>query len=173
MPILTSEKLPKYRRHRASGQAVVTLAGRDHYLGPHGTKASKLEYDRLIAQWLANGRTLTTPGDDLTIVEVLARFRRFAVGHYRRSGRATRSLGNIDDAIRPVKLLFGRERVLDFGPLKLKAVQAAMVEAGLSRGVVNRRISIVKRVFKWTVSEELAPPSLAHALASVSGLQRG
>jgi hypothetical protein len=28
---------PKYRKHKASGQAVVTLAGRDHYLGPRGT----------------------------------------------------------------------------------------------------------------------------------------
>ena len=40
--------VPKYRRHRASGQAVVTLSGQDFYLGPHGTKASKQEYDRLI-----------------------------------------------------------------------------------------------------------------------------
>ena len=35
--------LPGYRKHKASGQAVVTLNGRDHYLGPHGTKASKRE----------------------------------------------------------------------------------------------------------------------------------
>jgi hypothetical protein len=34
---------PKYRKHRASGQAVVTLNGHDYYLGPHGTKASKAE----------------------------------------------------------------------------------------------------------------------------------
>ena len=47
MPRL-SNSLPKYRRHRPSGQAVVTLSGRDFYLGPYGTKASKLEYDRLI-----------------------------------------------------------------------------------------------------------------------------
>ncbi|WP_145080120.1 hypothetical protein [Aureliella helgolandensis] len=36
--------VPKYRKHRRSGQAVVSINGRDHYLGPHGTKASKLEY---------------------------------------------------------------------------------------------------------------------------------
>jgi hypothetical protein len=30
MPILTAEKLPKYRKHRGSGQAVVTLNGTDH-----------------------------------------------------------------------------------------------------------------------------------------------
>jgi len=30
---------PKYRKHRASGQAVGTISGRDHYLGPYRAKA--------------------------------------------------------------------------------------------------------------------------------------
>ena len=47
---------PKYRHHKPSGQAVVTLAGVDHYLGPWRSKASELEYDRLIGEWLADGR---------------------------------------------------------------------------------------------------------------------
>src|SRR6478609_8109142 len=55
MPRLVNS-FPSYCKHRASGQAVVTLCGQDFYLGPHGTKASKLEYDRLIAEWLARGR---------------------------------------------------------------------------------------------------------------------
>jgi hypothetical protein len=42
--------------HRPSGQAVVILSGRDCDLGRHGAKANRLEYDRLIAEWLANGR---------------------------------------------------------------------------------------------------------------------
>ncbi len=37
MPILKNA-VPKYRKHRATGQAVVTLNGRDFYLGPHGTQ---------------------------------------------------------------------------------------------------------------------------------------
>ncbi len=40
MPRLT-RTVPKYRKHRASGQAIVTLNGVDRYLGPHGTKASQ------------------------------------------------------------------------------------------------------------------------------------
>ena len=55
MPRLV-RSIPRYRKHRASGQAIVNLSGQDFYLGPHGTKASKLEYDRLIGEWLANGR---------------------------------------------------------------------------------------------------------------------
>ena len=39
MPRLT-KSLPKYRKHRASGQAVVTLDGKDHYLGPVRSKNS-------------------------------------------------------------------------------------------------------------------------------------
>ena len=45
MPRL-SHALPKYRKHSASGQAFVELNGHRHYLGPHETKSSKLEYDR-------------------------------------------------------------------------------------------------------------------------------
>ena len=55
MPRLSPDKLPKYRKHRSSGQAVVTIGGRDQYLGPFGTKASRAEYDRLVGEWQANG----------------------------------------------------------------------------------------------------------------------
>ena len=42
MPRLLNS-VPKYRKHRATGQVIVNLSGQDFYLGPHGTKASKLE----------------------------------------------------------------------------------------------------------------------------------
>ena len=55
MPRL-SQSVPKYRKHKASGQAIVTLNGRDIYLGPWRSKISRLEYDRRISEWLAGGR---------------------------------------------------------------------------------------------------------------------
>ena len=61
MPKLSSPAALKYRKHKASGQAIVTLNGKDNYLGTHGTAASKREYDRLISEWLANGRNLVPP----------------------------------------------------------------------------------------------------------------
>lgn len=39
MPRLANA-VPKYRKHKQSGQAIVTINGRDHLLGPHNTKAS-------------------------------------------------------------------------------------------------------------------------------------
>jgi hypothetical protein len=44
MPKLNS-RLPKHSKHRASGQAVVTLNERDFYLGPYGSVESKEKYD--------------------------------------------------------------------------------------------------------------------------------
>jgi hypothetical protein len=35
----SSDLLPKYRKHKATGNAVVTLSGRNFYLGPYNTKA--------------------------------------------------------------------------------------------------------------------------------------
>jgi len=42
---------PKYRLHRASGQAVVTLAGKDHYLAKYGTKSRRIFYDRRVDEY--------------------------------------------------------------------------------------------------------------------------
>ena len=53
-----SKNPPKYRKHKASGQAIVTIGGKMFYLGPHNSKASRIEYDRFIGEWLANGRRI-------------------------------------------------------------------------------------------------------------------
>ncbi|MHB0957257.1 MAG: hypothetical protein ACYC0X_24535 [Pirellulaceae bacterium] len=58
MPNSPSSRVPSYRRHKPTNQAVVTINGQDIYLGKWNTAASKAEYDRLIAEFLANGRRL-------------------------------------------------------------------------------------------------------------------
>jgi len=40
-----TRSVPLYRKHRVSGQAIVTLNGRNLYLGPHGSIASRDECD--------------------------------------------------------------------------------------------------------------------------------
>ncbi len=78
MPRLTS-KPPKYCKHKASGQAIVTLDGHDFYLGPWRSKSSFVEYDRLIGEWLENGRRLPHAREsDLTVTELAAAYWRHA-----------------------------------------------------------------------------------------------
>lgn len=50
MPKLT-KKLPSYRLHKPTGQPVVTLDGRDHYLCKFGTPKSLNKYKRLVGEW--------------------------------------------------------------------------------------------------------------------------
>lgn len=175
MPRL-SRKLPSYRLHRSSGQAIVTLDGKDHYLGPHGTKASKAEYDRLIAEWLAHGRRLPVASggrSDLTVAELILAYWRFAEGHYTRDGKPTRHLANVRDAVRPLRALYGHTPAPDFGAAALKAVRRAMLDAGLCRNTINGRLGKLRSLFRWATEERLIPAGVLHEIASVKALRRG
>lgn len=174
MPRLT-KALPKYSKHRASGQAVVTLDTIDFYLGPYGTKASRLEYDRLIAEWLANGRRM--PAKDtaggVAVMEVLAAYKRFADGYYVKNGQPTGEVAAIVSAMRVVKQLYGKLPADEFGPLKLQAVQQAMIRLGWSRKSINKQIGRVVRMFSWAESKEMIPRGQTAGLREVSGLHKG
>ena len=117
--------VPKYRKHKASGQAIVTLCGRDFYLGPHGSKTSIAEYDRLIAEWLANARRLPREANTPIAMErLLADFWQYAQNYYiGNRGRPTSELDAYKQAMKPLRLLYGKSLVEDFGPLSLKAVR--------------------------------------------------
>jgi integrase len=164
---------PKYRHHKASGQAVVTLDGNDCYLGLWKSKASLVEYDRLIGEWLANGRRRPRLATMMAVVELANAYWKFAQGYYVKGGRPTGAMPGIRVAVRFLRQHYGHTNVTDFGPLALKALQMRMTEAGHSRRYVNDNIDRIRRIFKWGVSEELVPPGVLHALRSVPGLRKG
>ncbi|MFO0892583.1 MAG: site-specific integrase [Isosphaeraceae bacterium] len=168
-------RTPSYRHHKPSNQAVVTLDGRDFYLGRFNSPESRAEFDRLLAEWLSNGRRLPAPaaGSDLTVNEMAEAYLAHADAYYRKDGKPTVEPGNIRLAIRPLRKLYGNTPAREFGPLALKAVRAAMVDDDICRSEVNRRIGRIVRLFKWAVSEEMVPPSVHQALQSVPGLRRG
>jgi len=173
MPRLT-RSVPKYRKHRASGQAIVTLGGRDHYLGPHGTKASRVEYDRLIAEWLAAGRPAAQTSDaELTVAEILAEYLQWARQHFRKNGSETSELTCIKAVMRRIRFLYGRKPASEFGPLALKTIVSQMIDEGLARSTVNMNAGRIKRIFKWAASEQLVPVEVYQALSTVGGLQKG
>jgi integrase len=169
------DRIPKYRHHRPSGQAVVTLDGKDQYLGVHGTPASREAYNRLIAEWLAGGRHLPQPETVLTMSEVILRYWRTVEDGMRvREGqRSPGELYNFRVALRMVRELYGRTPARDFGPLALKALRLRMIERGWCRTYINRQVNRVRRMIRWAVSEELLPAEAYHGLMAVEGLRRG
>ena len=50
----------------------MTIGGRDLYLGRFGTPSSRAGYDRIVSEWLANGRQLPVMAN-LTIAELILR----------------------------------------------------------------------------------------------------
>ena len=168
-----AKSLPKYRKHKPTGQAVVTLCGKDFYLGPHGTKASKTLYDQKIAEWLAGGRSIPLFDDFMTLAELIAKYWKFAKGYYVKNGEPTDELAGIKIALRFLKDLYGTLPVDQFGPLSLVAVRDRLIDAGHSRGYVNQNIGRIKRMYKWGVAQEFAPVEVYHRINTVDGLRKG
>lgn len=175
MPRLPSDRVPKYGKHKQSGQARVVLSGRHYVLGAHGTKASKLEYDRRIAEWVANGRRLSDPAGEMTVSTLILRFWEHASTYYRNpDGTPGPELENFQYALALLRRLYGATRVGDFGPLALKAVRQVMIaDRKWCRNTANRQTNRIRQVFKWAAENELVPPGVCHGLRAVAGLRLG
>ena len=194
MPKLLTNTVPSYRLHRQSGQAIVTLNGKDILLGQHGSAASKTEYRRLIAEWIANGRRRPNAAMDYSVSELIIAYRRHAESYYRHTdGTPTGESENIRQALRPLRHLYGGTPAAEFGPLRLKAVREWMIHPdvpvtnkklgaknhqevaprGWSRKNINHHINRIRQMFKWAAENEMVPASVHHGLQAVSGLKAG
>jgi len=168
--------MPKYSQHKPWGKAVVTLSGREFYLGRFESRASREEYDRRIAEWLANGRHLQPEHEDrpaISMMELLLAYVKHAEVYYRKDGKPTTEMGHVRCMLRVVRRLYGREWADSFGPLALKACREEFLRAGQKRLTVNQNVGRIKRMMRWAVEHELVGPSAAHALDAVRGLRRG
>jgi integrase len=175
-------RVPSYRLHKPTNQAIVVIKDRTFYLGRYGSIESRAEYNRIVAEWLAHGGGSPPPrdrssssgsGSDLTVVELARDYWAFAQGYYRKNGQPTSEVGMIKLALGPLRRLYGDTPARDFGPRSLKAVRQQFQEGGLCRGEINRRTQLIVRMFKWAVANEMVPPSVHHGLKAVEGLKKG
>jgi hypothetical protein len=170
-----SPALPRYRLHRASGRAVVTLNYKDFYLGPYNSAESHREYDRLLAEWIANGRQLpqAIQTRTLTINQLLAAYLQFAKQYYSLGTPPCKEYIAMKYAAKPLRALYGTKPITEFGPLALKAIREQIVAADICLKQVNARINRIRRIFKWGVENELVPVTVLHALQAVAPLKIG
>jgi integrase len=178
------KSVPSYCLHKRSGKAYVTIGGQEKYLGTYDSPESHVAYDRLVAEWLASGRT--TPAapaksdapPSVTVTMLLGAFWEHAQTAYPAppfapGKRPAGELGNYYDVIKVLRPLYGTTSAAEFGPRRLRALAETMIGLKWSRNYINRSLSRVKAIFKFGVAHELIEPSVHHKLAAVDGLKRG
>ena len=172
-----ARRIPKYRHHKGSGQALVQIEGRRIYLGKFNSPESREAYDRIIGEWLAaahnpDKQPAAEVGAVLSISELILMYLKWARGYYVKDGDVTREYGSMKEALKPLREHYGTTAARAFGPRSLKALREQMIESDLARGVINNRVGRVKRFFKWAVSEEHVPSSVYEGLRTVEGLRK-
>lgn len=197
-----SVRIPSYRFHKARDLAVVTLNGKDHYLGKYNSPESREAYDRLIAEWLVGrhrpAATFAGAAADFSVNELCLAYWRYVERHYVKDGKPTSEQDAVRHALRFIRKLYGNTAAKEFGPLALKTVREEMirhpitrkrkvrdpetgqireevrvVHQGLARRVINKQIGRIRRMFAWAVEEELLPVEAYQALLCVKGLKKG
>lgn len=167
--------IPGMTCHRASGQAVVRLSGRDIYCGPYGSPEAKSKYDEAVARWLAHGRCWPREGpsgaaEGISVAEMLLAYLAWADGYYKPPSREPEALRL---ALRPLRQAHALDPAASIGPRQLKGIRESLVASGLSRPEINRRIGRIVRCFRWAVEHEIVPPDIHARLAAVAALRLG
>ena len=168
MPRLKN-RTPKMTRNRNT--AIVCIDGQTIRLGRWGSAEADDAYLRLIAEWMQNNRQLPdpTPEDEpATVTEVCVEYIKNA-----RENRDPRDLDHIVPTLKIARQLYGSEPVESFGPKRLRIVRQQMIDKGLARSTINKRVKWVRAAFRWAASHELVNERIYRRLDTVEPLRRG
>ena len=187
------------RRYHLSGQSVVTLDGKDFYLGPHDSPESIARYAVLIAIYQQSGFRLPDDLDfdqdvilraaamighgiqampanqerqPVLVKHVTSLFREHVAEKYAKEPKEKHRHERICDAM---EQSFGDVKVDDFGPVRLKEFRQGLLdqEKKLARKYVNRLTNCVVSVFRYGVSVELVDVAVVQRLQTLEPLRYG
>jgi integrase len=173
--------IPSYLPHQQSGRARAVWTdqtGTRQFRmlpGAFDSPESRTAFAALLLELQAAPHQVQTPEPGgRTMAELLLAYLEHAERHYRTpNGQHTSEIDEVRVVIRALRELYADKPVTEFGPLCVRAARQKWINDGRSRSECNRRVAMIKRVFKWAVSEELAPPAVYQAVATVAGLQKG
>ena len=188
-------KAPALRYH-ISGKSVVTLNGRDFYLGMHDRPETLAKYAVLIKHYQENGLMLPDDfdidamgGDVQSILQtnlaatpsnqeaepnlvrhITANYREHAKSVYATSKSELARILQVCDEL---DTHTGDTLASAFGPRLLREQRKRWVESGKARNYCNRLTNLVVRMFRYAVSEELVEDSAWNRLKSIEPLKEG
>ncbi|MEX1231927.1 MAG: site-specific integrase [Planctomycetaceae bacterium] len=166
-----------------NGRAFTKVVGRFISLGRADLPDSKLRFAKILedhAKGLLVERA-KKPADKrpgISVAELLLTYVSKELPRFSRSERDCQIT-----TIRVLRSLFGDTPVTEFGPLRLRIVRDAMVDGDpngkpkprkpWSRKTVNRQIKRIQSIFRWGVSFEIVPETIATALSTLRILSVG
>jgi integrase len=166
-------RVPSYRHHKPTGQAVVTLSGKDHYLGQYSSQESRQRYARLLAEWEASNRSPTfgQAVETLTMAQVVLAFLDHAKPYY---GEDSTEYDHLRRCTKPISELYPNFPARSFGPAEFKACrQWWQSDPSRTRQYVNKLASKLRRIIKWAVSEGKMNAESYHACQCVDPIKVG
>jgi hypothetical protein len=95
---------------------------------------------------------------DIAVAELVAKYRPYAQTYYTKGGVATSQAAIIKLATNVVLAKFTHLEARKIGPLALRVCREELVTQGLARNEVNRRIRLIRKMFKWAVAMEMIAP---------------
>jgi integrase len=172
--------VPKAHHHKRSGQVRVLLGGKHIYCGPWDDPASHAKAAKAISDHLSGGnvaaaeKTAAT-GGGLSIAEVVLAFMEHAGRKYQKHGQPTGEVEWLASTLRVLREAYGAEPADAFTASKLEHVRDLMVAKGWARTSINRRVSRIRRMFKWAAKRRLVAKSVCGDIDAdaVEELRRG
>ena len=163
-------KIASLRRHH-SGQWMVKLSGKCHYLGTSREVAEGRYRELIVEHYGTFSRQLLTLGG-VTVAELLQQHVAAQIQATPDASRKTRE-HYYQQVVRHAVELYGSLEAEYFGPKAFKAVRQAMCLPGRRVSYVNHLCIRLRAAWKWGVSEELVSESSYSRLLTVKGLACG
>ena len=168
---MLNETIPSYcRKKNSTGKcyAYVYINGNRIGLGQDGPEA-KQKYEATIAEWLVNGKHLSTNNYDVTIKSMCDRYLLFAKEYYTESNEYE----SFERVSKILMSLYGTDNANNFGPKKLQAVRQNMILKGWQRSSINKQIQRTRAVFRWAEANEIIERGMAEYLSTLAPLKKG
>jgi len=142
-----------------------------YYLGKYGSEASRQEYDRAIAEFVANGRQPFHCPDEILVESLIVRF----LDHVEKNLNYTPATqSRVVRAVKVLNALYGKTAIVHFTASALKTLRQKFLDEGLSRITINNYITVIKQVFYWGHDEaEIVSDEVYNAVKLVKQLRAG
>jgi len=166
--VLPMKRLPSYRFHKASNQAICRILGRTYYLGSFDSQESRDKFNRLVAEYLTNPSFGIEKGRQ-SVAESVVAFLKHAQSYYGDGSE----FDQFSRALAPLVELYSDLHIKDFGIQEFKAIREQWVRKNLAREYVNKQAKRVIAFVKWLVGEGMLEPTVHQSLRCVAPLKKG